>query len=161
MSQSRPLTTSNADPFVFHTRSLSATAKITVGLEIVLASGALVCGTMLFLSPDGTSMRMPTSLLRYSGFTSFRVPGAILFVVNGLFPLISAAAVLRRNALAPATVVAVGVLLSGWIGVQVLLLRAFSAPLHGSYFVLGLVLVLLGAILRRQAAVSARSGAIS
>ena len=117
--------------------------KVAVALELLLAVGALTGGAILFFSSDGSAFGMPLSMLEHSGFTTFLVPGLILFVVNGLLPLLSALATLRRLPWASHGVVAVGVLRVGWITVQVALLRSFHA-LHGVYLLLGLVIANLG-----------------
>jgi hypothetical protein len=119
-------------------------ANVVVGLEVLLAIGALAGGAALFFSPDGTALGLPLALLEHAGFESFRLPGLILFAVNGLLPLVSALGVLRRRRWAPAGVMAVGILLVGWIAIQVALLRSFDAPLHGGYLLLGLVIAGLG-----------------
>jgi len=129
---------------------MSAVGKVIVALEVLLAVGALAGGAMLFFSPDGSAFGMPLSLLEHSGFATFRIPGLILFVVNGLLPLVSAFATLRRLPWAAHSVVAVGVLLVGWITVQVVLLQSFYAPLHGAYLLLGLLLAVLGLVLYRD-----------
>lgn len=128
---------------------LAPLAKTVIGLEVLLAIGALAGGAILFLSPDGSAFGMPLSLLEHAGFRSFRIPGLILLVVNGLFPLVSAVAILRRLPWAAHSVMAVGVLLVGWISIQVALLQSFDAPLHGTYLLLGLVIAALGLALRR------------
>jgi hypothetical protein len=129
---------------------LRTVAKAVIGLEVILAVGALAGGAMLFFSPDGSALGMPLSLLEHAGFKSFRIPGLVLFLVNGLFPLVSAIATLRRLPWAARSVMAVGVLLVGWITVQVALLRSFHAPLHGTYLLLGLVIAALGLALHRS-----------
>lgn len=129
---------------------LGTVAKAIIGLEVFLAVGALAGGTILFFSPDGSGFGMPLSMLAHSGFKNFRIPGFLLFVVNGLFPLVSAIATLRRMPWAAHSVMAVGVLLAGWILVQVALLRGFYAPLHGTYLLLGLVIAALGFALHRS-----------
>jgi hypothetical protein len=130
---------------------LATVAKAVIGLEVILAVGALAGGAILFFSPDGSAFGMPLSLLEHSGFESFRIPGLVLFFVNGVFPLVSAIATLRRLPWAARSVMAVGVLLVGWITVQVALLRSFHAPLHGTYLLLGLVIATLGLVLHRSA----------
>ena len=128
---------------------LGGVEKVAVALELLLAGGALAGGAILFFSPDGSAFAMPLSMLDHSGFTTFLVPGLILFVVNGLFPLLSAVATLRRIPWASHSVVAVGVLLVGWITVQVALLRSFH-PLHGAYLLLGFVIATLGVMIHRS-----------
>jgi hypothetical protein len=129
---------------------LATAAKVVIGLEVILAVGALAGGAMLFFYPDGSALGMPLSLLEHAGFKSFRIPGLVLFFVNGVFPLVSAIATLRRLPWAARSVMAVGVLLVGWITVQVALLRSFHAPLHGTYLLLGLVIAALGLALHRS-----------
>jgi hypothetical protein len=129
---------------------LVSIAKAIIALELLLSVGALVGGAMMFLVPDGSAFGMPLSMLAHSGFDSFRFPGLILIVVNGVLPLISAVAMARGLTWAPRSVMIVGVVLVGWIVVQVALLRSFFWPLHGTYVVLGVVLVALG--LARQRA---------
>lgn len=131
-------------------RPLATVAKAAIVLQVLLAIGALAGGAMLFCYPDGSALRMPVSILEHTGFESFRIPGLILFVVNGLFPIVSASATLRQRPWAARSVIAVGVLLAGWIGVQVALLRSFDAPLHGTYLLLGFVIAALGLVLRRR-----------
>jgi hypothetical protein len=126
---------------------LAVVAKVVIGLEVLLSVGALAGGALLFAYPDGSGLGMPLSMLEHTGFTSFRIPGLILFVVNGVLPLVSAIATLRRLPWASRSVIAVGVLLVGWITVQVVLLRSFYAPLHGTYLLLGLVIAALGLVL--------------
>lgn len=129
---------------------LGAVAKVVIGLEALLSVGALGGGALLFLYSDGSGFGMPLSMLDHAGFKSFLLPGLILFVVNGLFPLVSAVATLRRLPWAAHSTIAVGALLVGWIMVQVALLRAFYVPLHGMYLLLGLGIAALGLALHRE-----------
>jgi hypothetical protein len=123
---------------------LSNSAKVLVGLELFLAIGALGGGAALFLSPDGSALGLPLSLLERAGFEDFLIPGLILFVVNGLLPLVSALGMLRRRPWGPASAMVVGLVLVGWIAAQVALIRSFSAPLHGGYLLLGVAIGRLG-----------------
>jgi hypothetical protein len=123
---------------------LATTAKALVGLELFLAVGALGGGAALLLSPDGSALGLPLSLLGRAGFEDFRIPGLILLVVNGLLPLVSALGLLRRRPWGPASAMVVGLLLVGWIAVEVVLLRSFSAPLPGGYLLLGVAIARLG-----------------
>lgn len=51
-----------------------------------LALGALAGGGMLILIPDGSSLGMGANWLDDSPFTSYFIPGLILFTTAGLFP---------------------------------------------------------------------------
>lgn len=57
-------------------------------LLVFLGLGALVGGGMLMLCPDGQWMRMPLSMLRYSPFSNFLIPGIVLFLMLGVAPLL-------------------------------------------------------------------------
>ena len=123
-------------------------ATTVIVLEVLLAAGAWVGGGLLFFWPDGSALGLPGSLLTHSGFDTFRAPGLLLVLVNGVVPLVSAWATFRKRTWAAASVVLSGVLLMGWIVVQVALLRSFSVPLHGAYLLLGVALTALGVMQR-------------
>src|ERR1700682_3376964 len=103
-------------------RRLPWIARLAVGLEIFLGLGALFGGGALILAPDGHLLGMPTKLLAGSPFTSFLVPGILLFTVVGVAPLMAAALTIRRQALAPIAAVGVGVALIGWVSVEMVVL---------------------------------------
>jgi hypothetical protein len=56
--------------------------------QLILAINGLVAGVMLALKPDGSLLQMDPSFLDGSPFGSFLVPGLLLFVFNGLLPLL-------------------------------------------------------------------------
>jgi hypothetical protein len=64
--------------------------SVLIILQFMLGIGAFFGGGALVLSPDGTLLRMPMELLRYSPFHSFLIPGIILLSVLGVLPLITA-----------------------------------------------------------------------
>jgi len=66
------------------------TAWLLIILMIFLAIGGIISGPMLFLSPNGDLMGMSTDVLEGSPFADYLIPGIILFVCNGVFPLLVA-----------------------------------------------------------------------
>jgi hypothetical protein len=115
-------------------------------LQLLLAVGALAGGGALVLGPDGHLIEMPFSQLKYSPFSGFLIPGALLFAFLGLYPLAVGYGLWKRpnrrwaNVLNPfkrthwewvASLVA-GVILIIWITVQVILIRQVAA-LHLIY----------------------------
>jgi hypothetical protein len=56
-------------------------------LQALLGFGAVVSGAMLVAAPDGSVMRMPSSLIEKSPFPNFLIPGLILFTFVGVSPL--------------------------------------------------------------------------
>ncbi len=61
-----------------------------IGLLVFLAVGAIFGGGGLILGPDGELIHMPFSHLQGSPFSNFLIPGILLFVFNGIYPLIIA-----------------------------------------------------------------------
>jgi hypothetical protein len=55
-------------------------------LIVLLVLGAIGGGGLLILSPSGELIGMPLSLLDHSPFTSFLIPGIVLFTFLGLSP---------------------------------------------------------------------------
>jgi hypothetical protein len=51
---------------------------------------ATVAGAAFVVAPDGHLIRMPLSQLTRSPFADFRVPGLLLFVFIGLYPIFAA-----------------------------------------------------------------------
>jgi hypothetical protein len=55
---------------------------------LILAFNGLVAGAMLVLRPDGSLIKMDPTWLDKSPFSSFLVPGILLFLFNGVLPLL-------------------------------------------------------------------------
>ena len=60
---------------------------LLVVLLLFQAIGALYGGFSLMIEPDGSIMQMPLSWLQPSPFDDYFIPGLILAVVLGLFPV--------------------------------------------------------------------------
>jgi hypothetical protein len=124
---------------------LPGIARLAIGLEIFLGIGALFGGSALILAPDGHLLGMPTSLLAGSPFSSFLVPGIVLFTLVGLAPLLAAAIAFRRHSRAPLAAVAVGLTLIGWISVEMVVLAGLGSLVWAFYLVLGAAIAATGA----------------
>lgn len=105
--------------------------------------GAIYGGWHLTTHPDGSSLAIPMHFLRHTPFDDFFVPGIILFVANGLFSLFGFAALFFNFKNYPLLVIAQGVILSGWIIIQCIMLRAVGS-LHIIYGLIGLLLIACG-----------------
>src|ERR1700680_3165679 len=125
-------------------RPLPALARLAVVLEIFLGLGALFGGGALVLAPDGHLLGMPTKLLAGSPFTTFLVPGIILFTLVGLAPLLAAAITVRRQTLAPMAAVVVGLTLIGWVSVEMVVLAGPGSLAWALYLVLGVCIAAIG-----------------
>lgn len=95
---------------------------LLLGLNAFVAVSAIAGGGALVLRPGGELLGLSPDLLTGSPFDTYRVPGVILALVVGVTALAAAVYQRRRSAwAAPASLVA-GAVLTGWIGIQVLML---------------------------------------
>ena len=93
----------------------------------------------------GNGAGIPLELLRGSVFDSYFWPGIILGVVVGGVQLLAILAQRRRFRLALGLQAAAGLVMIIWIFVELAILLAWS-PLHGLYFVSGLVQTVLAVL---------------
>lgn len=70
--------------------------KLLVLLHLLLGIGAIFGGSVLIIDPSGALIKMPISLLEYSPFNSFLIPGIILFIILGIIPSIVAFALVTK-----------------------------------------------------------------
>lgn len=122
---------------------------LLASLQVFIGLGAVGGGFMLILDPSGAAMGIPVSLLEGSIFRDYFIPGLFLFVVNGLGSLAGAVLTFVKNRSAGPVAIALGLILTAWIVIQVAIIRSFHW-LHGLYFVLGVVEALLGVLLTRR-----------
>ena len=129
---------------------------LLIVLQFFLALGALGGGGALLAAPDGSWLKMPMSMLKYSPFPDFLIPAAILFIFLGIYPVAVAYSLWKRpnwrwpDFLNPfkgmhwswAGSLAAGMMLIIWITVEVLMLRSI-AFLHVLYFGLGVAIVVM------------------
>lgn len=118
-------------------------------LQVFIGLGAVAGGLGLVLDPSGASVGTPLALLAETPFTTFLIPGIVLFVVNGLGSLAGAIVSFTRQRYAGEGAIALGVFLIAWILVQVYWMAGFHW-LHWLYLMLGLVEVVLGWLVRRE-----------
>jgi hypothetical protein len=137
---------------------------ILIILLLFIGAGALISGTMLFLSPDGALMGMPTDLLEGTPFSSYLVPGIILFTFVGVFSVFAGYSLLKKPdwhwpaLLNPCksyhwawtTAWAEGVIMLIWIGIETILLGyiSFLQPLIAGWGIVTIGLTLLPPIRR-------------
>jgi hypothetical protein len=67
-----------------------------IWLQVLLGFGALVSGDMLMTAPDGSLLHLPLFLIKDSPFHDFFIPGMILFVFLGAYPMGIAYALWKR-----------------------------------------------------------------
>ena len=108
-------------------------------LHAFLCTNALAGGAMLMLKPDGSLLGMREGWLQHTPFNNYLVPGLLLFLFNGLFPLFTLIGLILRPRWRWANVFNLysfkhwswtyslfcGVILIGWITVQISLTPSF------------------------------------
>jgi hypothetical protein len=114
------------------------------------AIGALWGGFGLIYDPSGAFMKMPLGFLELSPFNNYLIPGIILFVFNGLLSLVAAIFALIKHRIYPHFVIFQGIVLVIWLTVQILMIQLFYAPLHLPFYIVGLVLIIIGSFLLRE-----------
>lgn len=141
-------------------------SSLLIFLQAFLGVQGLYGGIAFLLAPDGSLLGMPFSYLKSSPFTSFLLPGLLLFLFLGIYPIAVAYSLWARpdwpwpDALNPfktmhwswAASLAAGVIAMIWIIVQI----QWIPPgfLHGFIFgwgVLILVVTLLPVVRRYYA----------
>ncbi len=108
-------------------------SSLLIFLQAFLGIQGLYGGIAFLLAPDGSLLGMPFSHLKNSPFTSFFIPGLLLFLFLGVYPLADAYGLWKRpdwhwpDALNPfksthwswAGSLAAGVIALVWIVVQI------------------------------------------
>ena len=117
-------------------------------LQAFIGVGAVAGGLGLALDPSGESLGIPLELLEETPFTTFLIPGIVLFAVNGLGSLTGAIASFARHRYAGEMAMALGAFLVAWIAVQGYWFAGFHW-LHWLYLSLGIAEAVLGWLVRR------------
>ena len=123
---------------------------ISILLLLLNGAGAVYGGYQLITDPSGSKLQMPLSFLEHSPFQTYLIPGIILILVNGIFSFFTAATIFLGTKKYPWFIMVQGILLAGWILIQMMLLRMFYAPLHATFLVVGVCLVGCGLYLKRK-----------
>ena len=127
------------------TRIVAIVALMFLGLSGVIGAIPLI------VNPGGEPWSMPQSLLQYSPFRSYLVPGIILLVANGLLSVWALWLTVSRRPGYGWWVIAQGVVLLGWLIVEVAMLRLMVWP-HYLYGAVAMALVISGIAIVRVTA---------
>jgi hypothetical protein len=118
-------------------RVVAIVALMFLGLSGVI--GAIP----LLVNPSGEPWSMPQRLLQYSPFRSYFVPGIILLVANGLLSLWVLGLTVGKHPGFGWWVIVQGVVLLGWLIVEVAMLRLMVWS-HYLYCAVAMALVISG-----------------
>ena len=116
---------------------------ISILLILVNSLGALAGGAGLMNDPSGKGNQLALEWLKHTPFHDFFIPGLILFTVNGLFGLAVLAMIFFRHPRYPIFIVIQGILLGGWILIQMLMLPTIHL-LQIIFMCIAMILVVLG-----------------
>lgn len=130
-------------------RGLRIVRTISVLLLFFTGLNALYAGFLFMLDPSGNKMGMSIAYLSDSGFPSFFLPGLILFLVNGVVAVLTAMLTITEQKYYPYFIGVQGILLSGWIIIQVLLVHDFNF-LHALMLVIALILLISALVLGKK-----------
>jgi hypothetical protein len=118
-------------------------------LLVVQGLGGLAGGFSLAIAPDGSIMRMSTSLLDGSPFPDFLIPGLVLLLVLGVLPLVAAVGLWLRRRWAWYVSFVVGCGLMIWILVEMTIIPYdVLQPIFGGIGVLITIFTLLRPVRR-------------
>lgn len=123
-------------------KSRSISFYILTALMLFQGLSGIYGGGALVLDPSGGMLGLPISLLEGSPFESYRIPGSILLLVLGLYPLIVVYGLAWGTTWAWTGAVLVSIALIVWIVVEITLIGYESdPPLQLIYGSLGIILL--------------------
>ncbi|MEA1887512.1 MAG: hypothetical protein U9N72_09930 [Bacteroidota bacterium] len=104
-------------------------------------------GIGLIASPDGSLMEMPLEWLASTPFKNYLIPGIILLTANGILSLVISILVIIKSRSYAILIVIQGLILTGWIIIQMLFINMFHW-LHALYGIIGLLMITTGIFIR-------------
>lgn len=119
---------------------------IAMVILLITAANAFVAGCLFIIHPSGNALGMHTTMLKHSPFNNYLIPGIILLAVNGILPLLITGLSLFKWRHYPLAILLQGILLGGWIVVQVIMLRTINV-LQITIFLFALSLFIIGLLL--------------
>ncbi|MDC7802674.1 hypothetical protein PP359_01940 [Sphingomonas sp. BLCC-B65] len=125
--------------------SVSPGIRVTLVVVALFNLVSALAGCVLLVVAGGDSVGMPNEWLARTPFPSWAWPGLILGVVVGGTQLVALIAQRGRYVLAWGLHAASGLVMMIWIFVEIALLLVWS-PLHGVYFLTGLVQTVLAVL---------------
>ena len=117
-----------------------------------VAVTATLSGLFMISNPDGGVMNLPLSLLVGTPFKDFLIPGILLSTIVGGVNLLAVFYNIQRHVNRYNWAMAGGIIISGWIVVQMILIQA-AHWLHFLYLGIGILIVLLAYQLKGKWAV--------
>ena len=124
----------------------SSLRAILIILLLLNGIPATLAGLSLITDPTGGGLKMDVSLLEFSPFKTFLIPGIVLFTLNGLFSFVTLFSLLMKYKHYALLVICQGLILTGWITFQTVMVLNYSW-LQLMYAAVGIVLMVSGLLL--------------
>ncbi len=123
-----------------------ASRQLLFILVVFQAMSGIIGGIGLVFDPSGSAVGIPLEFLASSPFSNYLIPGLILLIVLGVFPLVVGVGLFRHRSWSLSGSLIVGVGLVIWIGVEILMIGYHGRPpLQLVYGILGLVILIVAA----------------
>lgn len=122
---------------------------VAIALLLLTGLNAVFAGYLLISDPTGKGMDMTTDILKHSPFSSFLIPGMILFWVLGISNIIVAVLTVKKQGNYALLVIAEGAVLLGWLLVQMFLLQTANG-LHLIMGIIAVALILAGFVIKKN-----------
>ena len=121
-------------------------------LVTFIAITSILSGLLMISNPDGGLMNLTLSLLDGTPFQNFMIPGILLTGIVGGVNLVAVFFNMQRHSNRYNWAIAGGMVISGWIIIQMLLIHA-ARWLHFIYLGIGLLIILIAYQLKGKWAV--------
>ena len=123
---------------------------LAIVLLLFLGFGGIFGGWMLISDPSGRKFEWSVELLNETPFNTYLIPGIVLLIANGLFPIYIALITILRKSYAPVFILIQGVIVIIWLTVQLIMNPEFFTPVtHYPSYSIGILLVVLALLLRK------------
>ncbi len=131
-------------------KSRPISVYILIVLILFQGLSGLAGGIGLVIDPTGESMQIPITWLENSPFSDYFIPGVILLIVLGCFPLIVFYGLLRKTRYSLFASFSIAVALIIWIIVEILIIGYQAQPplqlIYGTVGILLLIVTLLPSV---------------
>ena len=117
-----------------------------------IAVTSSLSGLLMISSPDGSILNLPPGLLKETPFKNFLLPGILLTVMVGSVNLVAVFYNMQRDPKRYKWATAGGIMITGWIIVQFLLIQS-AHWLHFLYLCIGILIILIAYQLKGKWAV--------
>jgi hypothetical protein len=120
-------------------------------LLLFLGFGGIYGAFILISDPSGSKFDWSLDLLNGTPFSSYLLPGIVLLIANGIFPLCVAVSILLKKKYAHRLILLQGAVVFVWLTAQLLFNPEFFLPVtHYPTYGTGLILGIIGLLLKKQ-----------